>query len=59
MSKPIVAIITFVVSTAIVLGILQYIVHLQGSILKLVIGVVIGLIAAGIAFLVVKEPVKS
>ena len=59
MSKPIISLIVFVVSAAIVLGILQFIIHLQGPILKLALGGVVGLIAAGIAFFVVKEPVKS
>ncbi len=59
MSKPILAIVAFVVSAAIVLGIVQFVVHLQGPILKLAIAAVVGLIVAGVVFFVVKEPVKS
>ena len=59
MSKPVAAVIVFVVSTLIVLGILQFVLHLQGAITKLVIGIVVGLVLGGIAFLVVKEPVKG
>jgi membrane protein YdbS with pleckstrin-like domain len=44
----------FVIVGAIVLAVLQYVVHLQGAVLKLIIGVVIALIAAGIAFYVTK-----
>ena len=59
MSKSVVTIGAFVVSAAIALGILQFVVHLQGAVIKLAIGIVVGLIVAGIAFFVVKEPVKS
>ena len=59
MNKPLIAVIAFVVSAAIVLGIEQFLIHLSGAVLKLIIGVVIGLIVAAIAFVVVKEPAKS
>ncbi len=59
MSKPVIAGIVFVVAAAIVLVILQFVVHLQGPITKIAVGVVVGLIAAAIAFFVVKEPAKS
>ena len=58
-TKPIAAIIAFVVSAAIVLGLLQFIIHLQGAPIKLVIGIVVGLIVAGIAYMVYKEPAKT
>jgi hypothetical protein len=54
MSRTIVAIIAFIVTYAIVLGILQYIVRLQGAVLKLGIGAVIALIVAAIAFAVAR-----
>jgi hypothetical protein len=54
MSRNIVSIVTFIISFLIVLGILQFIVHVTGAILKLGIGAIIAVIAAGIAFAVVK-----
>jgi hypothetical protein len=54
MSRTIVAIIAFIITYAVVLGILQFIVKVSGAILKLGIGAVIALIAAGIAFAVAR-----
>ena len=59
MSKPVIAVIGFVLGAAIALAALQFVIHLQGAVLKLIIGIVIGLIVAGIAFVVIKEPVQS
>jgi hypothetical protein len=42
--------VVFLVAGAITLGVLQFILHVQGAVLKLAIGVVIALIAGGIAF---------
>ncbi|HLY27868.1 MAG TPA: hypothetical protein VKQ72_16090 [Aggregatilineales bacterium] len=49
----------FVVGLLIVLGIEQYVLHVSGGFLKLIIGLVIAAIAAGIAFAVVKTPTAS
>jgi len=54
MSRTIVAIIAFIITYAIVLGILQFIVKVSGAVLKLGIGAVIALIAAGIALAVAR-----
>jgi hypothetical protein len=59
MNKSLIAVIVFVVSTGIVLGLLQFVVHVQGAVLKLAVGIIVGLIAAGIAFLVVQVPGKG
>jgi hypothetical protein len=59
MSKPVIAAIAFVVAAAITLGVLQFIIHLNGALTKIVIGAVVGLIVGGIAFVVVKEPAKT
>lgn len=59
MNKPLIAVIAFVVSAAIVLGIEQYVIHLNGAVLKLIIGVVVGLVVAAIAFFVVKTPAQN
>ena len=50
MNRQIMVAVAFVISAAIVLAILQYVIHMQGAILKLIIGVVVGLIVAGIVF---------
>ncbi len=47
--------VVFLVSGAITLGVLQYILRVQGAVLKLAIGVVIALIAGGIAFFVTRN----
>ncbi len=54
MGRTITAIVIFIITYAIVLGILQFIVHVSGAVLKLGIGAVIALIAAGIAFAVAR-----
>ncbi len=54
MSRTIVAIAAFIITYAIVLGILQFIVKVSGAILKLGIGAVIAIIAAAIAFAVAR-----
>lgn len=59
MNRTIVAIIAFIVTYAIVLGILQFIVKVSGAILKLGIGAVIALIAAGIALMVAQNAAKA
>jgi hypothetical protein len=59
MGRTITAIVIFIVTYAIVLGVLQFIVHVAGAILKLGIGAVIALIAAGIAYAVVKGTTAS
>lgn len=59
MSKPVITVVAFVVSAAIVLALLQFVLRVQGGVLKLAIGIIVGLIVAGIAFVVVKTPAKA
>jgi membrane protein DedA with SNARE-associated domain len=47
--------VVFLVAGAVTLGVLQFILHVQGAVLKLAIGVVVALIAGGIAFWVTRE----
>ncbi len=48
--------IAFIVVTAVVLALLQYVLRVQGAPTKLIIGIVVGLIGAGIAYMTAKEP---
>jgi hypothetical protein len=49
----------FLVVAAIVLVVLQYILHVQGAILKVALGIIIGAIVAGVAYTVVLKPTAS
>ncbi len=42
--------VVFVIVGAIALALMQFVLHVQGAVLKLVIGIVVGLIAAAIAY---------
>ena len=53
------AIIVFIVSYVIVLGILQFVVKVSGAILKLGIGAVIAIIAAAIAFAIARSMTRT
>ncbi len=49
----------FVIVGALVLALLQYVLKVEGAVLKLIIGIIAALIAAGIAFMLVKNPTPS
>ncbi len=51
--------IVFVVAGAITLALLQWVLHVQGAVLKIIIGIVVALIAGGIAFFVTKTPAPA
>ncbi len=51
--------IVFVVAGAITLALLQYVLHVQGAVLKLIIGIVVALIAGAVAFFVTKPPTAA
>ena len=51
--------VAFVVVGAIALALEQWVFHLQGAVLKLIIGIVVALIAGGVAFFVTKTPVRG
>jgi hypothetical protein len=51
----IITVVVFLVAGAITLGLLQFVLHVQGAVLKLAIGIVVALIAGGIAFFVTRE----
>ena len=55
MSRTIVSIVAFILTFAVVLAILQFIVRLSGAFLKLGIGAVIAIIAAAIALNVARN----
>ncbi len=44
------------VALVITLGLLQYVIHLQGAPLKLLIGIVVAVIAGAVAFFVTRAP---
>jgi hypothetical protein len=52
----IIAAVAFVIVGAVVLALLQYVLKVQGGFLKLIIGIVVAAIAAGIAYMTVKNP---
>jgi riboflavin transporter FmnP len=54
----IIAAVAFVIVGAVVLALLQYVLKVQGAVLKLIIGIVIAAIAAAIAYMVVKNPAQ-
>ncbi len=57
-NRVIIAGVAFVIVGAVVLALLQYVLKVQGAVLKLIIGVVVAAIAAGIAYMVVKPPAQ-
>lgn len=58
MGRSITSIVVFIVSFLIVLGILQFIIHVTGAILKLGIGAIIAIIAAAIAYGITRRAVE-
>ena len=59
MGRTITTIVVFVVSFIIVLGVLQFIVHVAGAVLKLGIGVVVAIIAAAVAYAIARGATAS
>lgn len=51
----IITVVAFIVGLAVALGLLQYVIHMQGAIVKLVIGIVVGVIVGAVAFLVTRS----
>ena len=50
--RTIITVVVFLVVGAVVLGLLQYVLKVQGAVLKLAIGVIVAVIAAGIAYMI-------
>jgi hypothetical protein len=49
----------FLVVAAIVVVVSKYVVHVQGAVLKVALGIIIGAIVAGVAYMVVLKPTAS